>query len=157
MLPESKRDVSFLNSDIWPLGPIGTVLERWDASKDAIEFPAIIEALCPIWYLCSCAVWPHCGATSPLKTGAALIEKVWKGQTALEHEGRRNKMKKLGCMTQYLEWTTLCSFILHANNSMQQNMQFLCLAGIFYTDYMKVVYSSKYKIKLQILGERLFQ
>ena len=39
---------------------------------------------------------------------------------------------------------------------MQQNMQFLCLAGIFYTDYMKVVYSSKYKIKLQILGERLF-
>ena len=31
-----------------------------------------------------------------LAGGVVLIQKVWKGQTALEHKGPQSKMKKMG-------------------------------------------------------------
>ena len=31
--------------------------------------------------------------------GVVLIQKVWKGQTALEHKGPQSKMKKMGYIT----------------------------------------------------------
>ena len=34
-----------------------------------------------------------------LAGGVVLIQKVWKGQTALEHKGPQSKMKKMGYIT----------------------------------------------------------